>query len=154
MVTNLYGETVMGIDDVCKMLTQRSVNNGVFDLIPNQVCTKQGYYLSPKAHVSVHKLPGFYSIFKENILEYIGKSECDIGYRLSRFVKEVNFESRSDESHGAGDKWRTWYGFRNFDNCKIMFSEYYPFEAKEHLFSYEAIEKHLIYLYKPRMNIK
>jgi hypothetical protein len=153
MVTNLYGETILGLDDVCEIVNQRAMRNGIFDLNHSLDSSKQGFWLNPKPHTSLHKLPGFYSIFKDNVLEYIGMSTCDIGNRLSRFVKEVNLKSRHDEGYAAGEKWRAWHGLGNLKGCKIMFSEYYSHEMLENFYTYERIENRLIQIHKPRMNM-
>jgi hypothetical protein len=154
MVTNLYNEVVMSIEDICETLEQRAMRNGIFNLYYNLNSEKQGIWTSPKPHVSLHGLPGLYSIFRHNQLMYIGKSSKDIGMRLGRFVKEVNNQSRLDENHPAGDKWRRFFGESNLDGCQIMFSEYYPFEIESSGYTYTQIEKHLIKRHQPLLNRK
>jgi hypothetical protein len=152
MVTNLYGEIVHGLDDICKLVNKRSMENGVFKLNYNINSEKQGFWFNPLPYFSTHSTPGFYAIFKNNTLEYIGYSSSSIGCRISRFVKEVNCKSRSDENYPAARKWRRWNG-NNFDGCHIMFAEFEKHEVKQYGYSYEAIEKALICEHKPRMNI-
>ena len=153
MVTNLYGENVHGLEDICKIINRRSLENGMFKLNPNITSEKQGFWFNPLPRFTSHNTPGFYAIFKDNVIEYIGYSSSSIGNRISRCVKEVNHKSRSDESYPAAKKWRRWYG-SNFDGCHVMFCEFEKREIKEYGYSYETIEKYLINTYKPRMNVK
>jgi len=149
---DLFGDTYLGIDELCRNLNQRAIRNGIFELTPNPDSEKMGFLLTPKSHVSVHGLPGFYCIFKDKVLEYVGMTESSIGNRISRFVKEVNGCSRFDEDHPAGILWRTQYGLGNFDGCKVMFADYYLHEANDNLYTYKQIEKQLIRIHKPRLN--
>jgi hypothetical protein len=153
MVVNLYGETVHTLDDVCDIVTNRAMKNGFYELRQNQNSRKQGFWLNPKPHVSTHDLPGIYSIFKGNTLEYIGKSDASIGGRYSRFVKEVFHKSRSDEDFAAARKWRAWHG-SNLDDCFVMFAEYYPHDETIYGYDLLRIENRLIQRHRPRMNIK
>ena len=154
MTSNLYGERIYELDELCSIINQRAMRNGVFELKHSYDSDKQGFWTIPQTNFSLHKLPGFYSIFKDDVLEYIGRSDSDIGNRLSRFVKEVNLKSRHDENHPAGKKWRAWHGIGNFSGCKVMFSEWYDHDMKEYGYNRGAIEKRLIQLHKPRMNVR
>ena len=108
MNTNLYGETIYPLDDVCEIIHKRAMINGFFELHFNINSEKQGFWLNPRSDFSTHDTPGIYSIFRGKTLEYIGRG-VSIGNRLSRFVKEVHRQSRFDEDHAGGEKWR-WIG--------------------------------------------
>jgi hypothetical protein len=153
MVTNIYGETVHDLDDVYKLINKRSLENGTFKLNYTVASRKQGFWFDPMPKFTTHNTPGFYAIFKDNVLEYIGYSSLSIGNRISRFVKEVKHNSRHDENYPAANKWRRWYG-SNLDGCHIMFSEFEKHEIDKFGYDYETIEKYLIGRHKPRMNIK
>jgi len=152
MVVNLYGETILCINEVCDIVEKRAMRNGFFELNFSLNSEKQGFWLQPRSAFSVHDTPGIYSIFKDKHLEYIGQG-ASIGGRLSRFVKGVLMKNRYDEGFSAADKWATWHG-RKLDNCYVMFAEYYDFDQKEYGYSRETIENHLIMRHNPRMNVK
>ena len=152
MSFNLYGETIYELDDICELVTKRAMSNGVYALHFNINSEKQGFWLTPKTEFSTHDTPGIYSIFKGKTLEYIGRG-TSIGNRLSRFVKEVHRHSRSDEGHAGAEKWRCMYG-EDLKDCYVMFSEYYDFDEKEYGYDLKQIEKRLIQIHKPRLNVK
>jgi len=152
MVVNLYNELVYSVDDVTDLIERRIEEHGKFDLYPN-INTIQGFWTSPDTPLSTHSTPGIYYIFKDNFLEYIGKSDKAIGKRLSRFVKEVKGESLPCEGFPAGEKWRRWYGLGNFDGCKIMFADYGLYDLEKYGIKLKAIESRLIKKHQPRMNI-
>jgi hypothetical protein len=153
MITNLYGDKVLSLDDVCEEINKRAMSNGVYELNFNMLSEKQGFWFNPLPKFTTHQTPGFYAIFKNNRLEYIGYSSNSIGSRISRFVKEVNHKSRYDEGHPAANKWRRWNG-SNFENCHVMFCEFNKYDIHTYgQYSYESIEKHLIKTHKPRLNI-
>jgi hypothetical protein len=152
MIVNLYNELVYSIDDVTDLIERRVEEYGKFDLYPN-INTIQGFWTGHDTPFSLHSTSGIYYIFKDDILEYIGKSDKAIGTRISRFVKEVNNESLPCENFPAGEKWRRWYGLGNFDGCKIMFADYGLYDIEKYGIKLEAIESRLIKKHQPRMNI-
>ena len=152
MVVNLYNELVYSIDDVTDLIERRIEEYGKYNLYPN-INTVQGFWTDRATPFSLHSTSGIYYIFKDNSLEYIGKSDKAIGTRLSRFVKEVNDESLPCENFPAGTKWRRWYGLSNFDGCKIMFADYSSYDLKKYGIKLKAIESRLIKKHQPRMNI-
>jgi hypothetical protein len=154
MAINLYGEVIQSIDDICETLEKRAIKNGIYDLRYNLNSKKQGIWTSPITPFALSNLPGFYSIFRNDRLYYIGRTKTCMHNRLSRFVKEVYLKSRPSEKHPAGKKWRTFYGIGNLEGCQVMFSEYYPFEIELTGYTYEQIEEHLIRRHKPLLNHK
>jgi hypothetical protein len=153
MNMNLYGEVIPSLDDVADMMTVRGIRNGIHELRLFDREAKSSYRLYPRTEFSLYSVPGFYSIFKDTTLEYIGMADgTTLGDRLGKFTKEVNGMSRPTEEHKGGNRWRFYHGARNFEGCKVMFSEYLPHEAARNKYTYKQIEARLIQLHKPRFN--
>jgi hypothetical protein len=68
---------------------------------------------------------GFYVFYDMNELFdnvwYVGSSKSNVGYRIARFVKELNGKSGDNESYPAATKWSNKYGVGNFTGLFLRY---------------------------------
>jgi len=88
-------------------LTNNSINNS--DLISSSFLERGGFYV----------LYDMNSLL-DNVW-YVGSSKSNVGYRIARFVKEVNGKSSHDESHPSATKWTNKYGSENFTGLYLRY---------------------------------
>ena len=96
----------------------------------------------------------FYVIYKGypddfGIPMYVGESMTSVGTRISRFVKEVMNNSRSDENHSAARKWRGYFG-SDLSECYVRVFE----ESAQFGGSHLEIEAELKRRLNPLLNVR
>jgi hypothetical protein len=152
MIANLFGEYVVEPSDVAEKVLNSCYLHA--DLSPTSG-TKQGLRLTSdqgllqKTLTKETRRPGIYIIYKDETCLYVGASETSVANRLSRFVKEVQMNSRSDESHSAGEKYRRYYG-EDFEGLHVYF---YDIEGNSS-FDLKRVEKEIIRMYNPVLNVR
>ena len=147
---NLLGEFIVTPAAIAEELINSCQNKFQLEVKSN---TNQGFVLYTGAGIlkdnknGFHGISGFYSIHKDDICLYVGKSDSSIGRRLSRFVKEVRGKSRFDESHPAGKKYRTMWG----DDLSGLTVRVYPCNQQDHI-SHTEVENNMIRILNPILN--
>jgi hypothetical protein len=142
----LTGELQPDMNDVAIEVQKNAMQIGRYKLnaVPD---TKQGFTLQPRPPMSLD-MPGIYGIYRKGTLLYIGSGYMHT--RISRFVKEVQGNSRLDENFPAAKKYRTMWG-SNFEGVEIMFCPY--FETDDG-YPIDVIEAFLIQKLQPLLNTK
>ena len=147
---NLLGEFIVTPATIAEELISSCQNKFQLEVKSN---TAQGFVLYTGAGIlkdnknGFHGISGFYSIHKDDVCLYVGKSDSSIGRRLSRFVKEVRGKSRFDENHPAGKKYRTMWG----DDLSGLTVHVYPCNPQDHI-SHTEVENNMIRILNPILN--
>ena len=155
---NLLGEHIATSSEIVNDLLSQPISSAK---ISHRDGTKQGFLLTKGTGLleekmkGFHGIPGIYVIYRGNPCEsdsvcwYVGESQGTIGGRLSRFVKEVTFNSRRDEDHAAGRKWRNLFG-EDLSNAYVRVFDIQEQDAVTH----KEIEDEMVRRLKPLANQK
>lgn len=149
---NLFGEYIITPELIAEELINSCSEETAIRPVKD---TKQGFELYVNEGVAktnrkgYHSDTGFYSIHRDGLCLYVGKSETSIGMRIARFVKEVNGKSRFDENHPAAKKYKTMWG----SDLAGVTVKIYPCDIQSYV-EHKQIETHMIRLLNPLLNVK
>lgn len=136
MNKDLFGDTL--IDGISEAKALVDSKNKVTLNIKHRPATKQGFELFTGRGVTKEFAPGFFdkvgliSFHKkgdegEDLCLYVEQTKNSIGTRISRFIKEVEGNSRPSEGNGGGRNYRQTWG-NDFDGLYVNIysvSDYY-----------------------------
>jgi hypothetical protein len=151
MMIDLFGDKIeyrFDYDQIEKDILRNSIKNDIIPISfkPTEKGVKMTYGKDCSLNVS-----GWYAIFKDNTLLYIGCSTTNISQRVGRFFKELVNKSRDDESHSCAEDYRKNY----YDGSTNGFSLMYFEDTEERsLNELERVEKRLIRSLRPLLNKK
>jgi hypothetical protein len=146
---DLFGDKIeyrFDYERIEKDILSNSVKN---DIIPISFKpTGKGVKINYGKDCSLN-IPGWYAIFKDSTLLYIGCTTNSISNRVSRFFKELINKSRRDETHSCAKDYRKNY----YDGSTGGFSLMYFEDTEEfYLDELERVEKRLIRSLRPLLN--
>jgi hypothetical protein len=111
------------------------------------------YYDEDGEKVSLHR-PGLYSIYRKigdgYECLYVGQSNSNIGYRIYRFMKELEGRSRKDESHPGAKKARK-RGVKPTDNLYLKIVDMNEIDPQYH---HLPLDEYVVPLLSPKFNKK
>ena len=154
---NLMGEHIATADVIVDTLLSQKLSCAKVTHVKD---TEQGFTLTKETGLLEEKQKGFhgksglYVIYKGypddfGIPMYVGESMTSVGTRISRFVKEVMNNSRSDENHSAARKWRGYFG-SDLSECYVRVFE----ESAQFGGSHLEIEAELKRRLNPLLNVR
>jgi hypothetical protein len=144
MIRNVFGDfQITGKDYAIKIAEE--LNHSYFISIEPNLKTNKGVISDVLINVA-----GFYFIYIDEELVYIGYTNHSIRGRIGRFFAGVRGTERDDESHPAAYKFAKKYG----NKCENLSLKIIPVDCDSLLsdVTMTDIEDELIYTMKPTLN--
>lgn len=164
MAVDLYGEDYLDVVDYARKVVSKGYSRPFYKIHVNHKTKNvldEGYeisYVDGNNRVSIDEA-GIYAIYRKNNEKmeclYVGISFSSMSYRVYRFVKELDGNSRKDESHPAAKKARK-NGVRSYDDLYVITLPLYelPKTNMETRFNLERLDEAVAHLLKSKFNKK
>jgi hypothetical protein len=151
-MVNLFGAHIITADEIADSLLASNPRHFKIAITPDTISGFELYTedgILKEHEPGRHGEVGMYSIHKGSHCLYVGESGRSIGTRLSRWIKEINQKSRSDESHSAAKKYRSMWG----NDLNGMTVRIYSCKEQAGI-SRVQVEKALIKKLNPLLNVR